>query len=103
MDDDRPLWRRMFESWNAQVGPRLEQVVRTDQFADQAAWLAGLSRRRNEVAEAFSRRLMHAWNMPTATDITNLKRQVEALDRELHKVNKTLEEVRDGNQPKRRS
>src|SRR4051812_41424506 len=94
--DERPLWRRMFEAWNTQVGTRLEQVVRTDQFADQAALVAGLNRRRNEIAEQFSRRVMHFWNIPTATDIANLKRQVEALDRELHKVNKTLEEVRDG-------
>ena len=95
--DERPLWRRMFDAWNAQVGTRLEQLVRTDAFADQAAWMQGLTRRRNEMAEQFSRRVMHLWNVPTASDVAALKRQIEALDRQLHKVNKTLEEVRDGN------
>ena len=101
--DDRPLWRRMFDAWNTQVGTRLEQAVRTDAFADQAAFIASLNRRRTEMAEQFSRRLMHFWNVPTASDVANLKRQVEALDRQLHKVNKTLEEVRDGNDLKRHS
>jgi hypothetical protein len=93
--DDQPVWRRMFDAWNTQVGTRLEQLVRTEEFADRAAFMAGLNRRRNEMAEQFSRRVMHFWNIPTASDVTALKRQVEALDRQLHKVNKTLEEVRD--------
>jgi hypothetical protein len=91
----------MFDTWNDQVGPRLEQMVRTDAFADQAAWWAEMNRRRTEMAEAFSRRLMHFWNMPTASDIAALKRQVEALDRQLHRVNKTLQEVRDAGEVKR--
>src|SRR6184192_1843792 len=93
--DDRPSWRRMFNAWNEQVGPRLEQMVRTEGFADQAAFFATLNRRRTEMAEAFTRRWMHLWNMPTASDVAALKRQVEGLDRQLHKVNKTLQEVRD--------
>jgi len=46
--------------------------------------------------------VMHFWNIPTASDVTALKRQVEALDRQLHKVNKTLEEVRDADDLNRR-
>jgi len=99
--DERPLWRRMFDAWNTQVGTRLEQLVRTDAFADQAAWFQAMTRRRDEAAEQFSRRMLHLWNIPTATDVTALKRQIESLDRQLHKVTKTLEEVRDGNDIKR--
>src|SRR5262249_42774590 len=99
--EDRPSWRRMFDAWNDQVGPRLEQMVRTDAFADQAAWWAELNRRRTEMAQTFSARLMHFWDMPTASDVAALKRQVEALDRQLHRVNKTLQEVRDAGDLKR--
>jgi hypothetical protein len=91
----------LFDAWNAQVGTRLEHVVRTDAFADQAAWIAGLNRRRDEMVEAMSRRLMHFWNLPTASDVAILKRRIEALDRQLLKVNKTLEEVRDATNLKR--
>ena len=99
--DERPSWRRMFDAWNDQVGPRLEQLVRTDAFADQAAWWSEVNRRRNEMAEAFSRRWMQFWNLPTASDVAALTRQVEALDRQLHRVNKTLQEVRDAGDLKR--
>jgi hypothetical protein len=99
--DDRPLWRRMFDAWNTQVGTRLEQVVRTEEFADRAAMIQAMNRRRTEMTEAFSRRVMHLWNMPTASDVAALKRQVEALDRQLNKANKTLEEMRDASDLKR--
>ena len=98
---DRPSWRRMFDAWNDQVGPRLEQMVRTDAFADQAAWFAGLNRRRNEMVESFSQRLMHFWNLPTANDVARLRRQVDVLQRQLHAVNKTLQEVRNAGELKR--
>jgi enamine deaminase RidA (YjgF/YER057c/UK114 family) len=99
--DERPGWRRMFDAWNEQVGPRLEQFVRTEAFADQAARFNELNRQRMEMAEAFSRRVLHLWNVPTASDVAALKRQVEALDRQLSKLNKTLQEVRDAGELKR--
>jgi len=101
--EEQPLWRRMFDSWNTEVGTRLEHVVRTEAFADQAAFIAGLNRRRAEATEAFSRRVMHLWNLPTASDVAILKRRIEALDRQLLKVTKTLEEVRDATDLKRHS
>jgi hypothetical protein len=99
--DERPSWRRMFDSWNEQVGPLLEQFVRTDAFADQAAWFAEVNRQWTEMTEEFSRRLLHAWNIPSASDVVGLKRQLEAVDRQLNRLNKTVQEARDASQLKR--
>ena len=54
------------------VGTRLEHMVRTDAFADQAAWFAELNRRRTEMAQSFSRWWLHFWNLPTASDVAAL-------------------------------
>jgi hypothetical protein len=91
----------MFDAWNDQVGPRFEQMVRTDVFADQAAGVAEFNRRWREMVESVSRRFLHFWNLPTASDVAALKRHVEALDRQVHRTNKTLQEVRDGGELKR--
>ncbi len=98
--DERPGWRQMFDAWNEQVGTRLEQFVRTDAFADQAAWFAEINRQSAQRAEEFTRRLLHAWNIPTASDVANLQRQLEAVDRQLNKLNKTVEEARDASELK---
>jgi len=99
--DERHIWRRMFDAWNDQVGPRLEQLVRTDAFADQAAWLAGLNRQRVQMAQELSSRLLHFWNIPAASDVAGLKRQLEALDRQVNNLNKQLQEAQDGEDLKR--
>jgi hypothetical protein len=99
--DDRASWRRMFDAWNEQVGTRLEHVVRTEAFADQASWFAEINRRRTSLAEELSRRWLHFWNVPTASDVAALKRRLESVDRQLHKVNKSLQEVRDAGELKR--
>jgi hypothetical protein len=99
--DERPGWRRMFDAWNEQVGPLLEQFVRTDAFADQAARFAEINRQWTQMAEEFSQRVLHAWNIPSASDVTGLKRQLEALDRQLNRLNKTVQEARDANELKR--
>jgi hypothetical protein len=99
--DERPGWRRMFDAWNEQMGPRLEQFVRTDAFADQAAFWADVNRQWTQMAEEFSRRLLHAWNIPSASDVVDLKRQLEALDRQLNRLNKTVQEARDASELKR--
>ena len=99
--DERPGWRQMFDAWNEQVGTRLEQFVRTDAFADQAAWFAEFNRQRVQMAEEFSRRLLHAWNIPSASDVADLKRQLEALDRQLTRLNKTVQEGSDASELKR--
>jgi hypothetical protein len=53
------------------------------------------------MVESFSQRLMHFWNIPTANDVARLRRQVETLQRQLHAVNKTLQEVRNAGELKR--
>jgi prefoldin subunit 5 len=44
---------------------------------------------------------MHFWNIPTASDVARLRRQVDTLQRQLHAVNKTLQEVRNAGELKR--
>jgi hypothetical protein len=94
--DERPLWRRMFEAWDKQVGPRLEEFVRTEEFADRVALLERMNRRAAEMAEGFTRQVLRFWNLPSATDLDRLNRQLAAIDRQLRNINKTLGEVQDG-------
>jgi hypothetical protein len=76
-----PLWRRLYDTAERTVAPRLESVVRTGHFARGAA-LAGWAQAtaRTQVA-AFSARVWHLVNLPTGTDIGRLRAQIGALDR----------------------
>ena len=87
-----PLWRRLYDSAERTVGPRLESVVRTEHFARGAA-LAGWAQAtaRTQVA-ALSARVWHSVNLPTGTDVARLRAQVGALDREVRRLAFHLEQ-----------
>jgi hypothetical protein len=94
--DERPLWRRAFDAVDADLAPRLEQFVRTEQFADGMAFVNRLNKRARETAEELNRQALHFWNRPTASDVADLKRQLAAMDRQLRKLTKQLGESQRG-------
>jgi hypothetical protein len=87
-----PLWRRLYDTAERAVSPRLESVVRTEHFARGAA-LAGWaqSTARTQMA-ALSARAWHLVNLPTGTDIARLRAQIGALDREIRRLALHLEQ-----------
>jgi len=87
-----PLWRRLYDTAERAVAPRLESVVRTEHFARGAAlteWAQATARAR---VEALSARVWHLMNLPASTDIARLRTQVGALDREVRRLSLRLEQ-----------
>jgi hypothetical protein len=92
MADDRPVWRQAFDAFEQAVGPRLEEFVRTDQFADAASsFTRAQSDMQRRVEEALSQ-LWHFWNIPAGSDVRRLSEQVASLERRLREMSKLLEE-----------
>ena len=87
-----PLWRRLYDTAERAVAPRLESVVRSEHFSRGAA-LAGRAQAtaRAQVAE-LSARAWHLMNLPASTDIARLRTQIGALDREVRRLALRLEQ-----------
>lgn len=89
-----PLWRRLYDSADRLVTPRLESLVRTDHFSRAAAaatWAQSVTRRQ---VDAVSARLWHLVNLPAGTDVLRLRAQIGALDREVRRLTLQLERER---------
>jgi polyhydroxyalkanoate synthesis regulator protein len=97
MAADRPLWRQAFDAVDTNLGPRMEELVRSEQFADGVAFLNRLNKQAIEAAERLNRQAMHFWNRPTASDVAELKKQLAAMQRQLRAMAKQLEEGGRGN------
>jgi polyhydroxyalkanoate synthesis regulator phasin len=80
---DRPLWRRAFDAVDGRVGRSVEDVVRSDVFADAVSTALRLQRRAHREAERQTRRVLHTFNVPAATDVKRLSQQLAALQREV--------------------
>ena len=89
-----PRWRQAFDAVERRVTPRAEEVVRSEAFAVGAA----LTRRAVTVARGSARdltaRAWHLLNLPAGTDVSRLRAQVGALDREVRRLTLQLEAAR---------
>lgn len=89
-----PRWRQAFDAVERRVTPRAEEVVRTEAFTVGAA----LTRRAATVARGSARdltaRAWHLLNLPAGTDVSRLRAQVGALDREVRRLTLQLEAAR---------
>jgi outer membrane murein-binding lipoprotein Lpp len=89
-----PRWRQAFDAVERRVTPRAEEVVRSEAFAVGAA----LTRRAVTLARGSARdltaRAWHLLNLPAGTDVSRLRAQVGALDREVRRLTLQLEAAR---------
>jgi hypothetical protein len=89
-----PLWRQAFDAAERAVSPRAESLVRTPSFHVGVALLRrteGVLRGsvRNATARAW-----HLVNLPAGSDVSRLRAQIGALDREVRRLGLQLEAER---------
>ena len=90
MADERPLWKKLYDRIEKEVAPRLEAMVRTDQFADFTAVVTRLRNEMNRRVERASRQNLHAWNLPAGSDVKRLSEQVASLERRVRDLQQQL-------------
>lgn len=86
-------WREIYNEWEKAVAPGLEQFTASDGFRDFMAASAKVTSALTAEFERASRRWLHFWNLPAATDVRKLRQQVAAVDRELKGLKNLVFEV----------
>jgi hypothetical protein len=89
-----PLWRQAFDAAERRVTPRAEEFVRRDTFAIGAALLRRATTLARDSARDATTRAWHLLNLPAGTDVSRLRAQVGALDREIRRLTLQLEAER---------
>jgi hypothetical protein len=100
--DERPLWRQLFDAWEKEAGPRLEEYVQTDEFAERMNAFQQTNRRMAEMNEEAGRRFLRSWNLPSASDIEQLSQQVADLDRRLRALSQRVDQAAPALGPRKR-
>jgi polyhydroxyalkanoate synthesis regulator phasin len=79
----KPLWRHVFDAVDQRVSGPVEAGAHSDLFSDLVTLQIKLGRRAQREVEKRTRRVLHAVNLPTATDVRRLSEQVASLQRQL--------------------
>jgi hypothetical protein len=93
MSDQRPLWRKAFDSVERAIGPGLESAVKSDEFADVATVAMRVRTDVARGAERAMRRALHFWNLPAGSDMKRLSDQVASVERRLRDLAKRFDEL----------
>ena len=88
---DSPLWRRAFDSVERPLGRTLDRVVQTGAYADLVATSWKLAARARRDFERTSTWALHLWNVPAATDLDRLARQVAHVERQVRDLSREVE------------
>jgi hypothetical protein len=91
---DAPLWRQAFDAVERRVTPPAEQLVRTPGFAVGAALVGRARSVARGAARGLTARAWHLVNLPAGSDVSRLRSQVGALDREVRRLTVALETER---------
>jgi hypothetical protein len=89
-----PLWRRAYDAVDKAVTPRAEEFVRTDTFAVGAALVQRTTSLARGAVRGASARAWHLLNLPAGTEVSRLRAQLGALDREVRRLTIALEQER---------
>ena len=90
-DASPPLWRQAFDAVERRVTPRAEEFVRTETFAVGAALTRRAVTLTRDTARGATTRFWHLIDLPAGTDVSRLRAQVGALDREVRRLTLQLE------------
>ena len=86
-----PLWRQAYDAAERRVTPHADRLVRTPSFAVGAAVLRRTQRLVRSSAEGATARAWHLLNLPAGSDVSRLRAQIGALDREVRRLTVQLE------------
>jgi hypothetical protein len=90
-DPSPPLWRQAFDAVERRVTPHAEEFVRTETVAVGAALARRAVTLTRDTARGATTRLWHLIDLPAGTDVSRLRAQVGALDREVRRLTLQLE------------
>jgi hypothetical protein len=88
----RPWWRPLVDEIDRRVTPPVNQVVRTNMFADTVSMLTRLEVRLRRRIERQSTWLLHQYNLPAAADMRRVRAQLAAVEARLRDVSERLED-----------
>jgi hypothetical protein len=86
-----PKWREAFDAVDRAVAPHAESFVRTPGFSTGVAVLRRAQVLARSSARGLTARAWHLLNLPAGSDVSRLRAQIGALDREVRRLTVQLE------------
>jgi hypothetical protein len=91
---DQPSWRQRFDALEKELSPRLESLVRSEQFAVAVGLAARAQRAAEGTFARTTRRALHRLNLPAGTDMSRILHEIGQLRLQVGELSAELDEAR---------
>jgi hypothetical protein len=91
---DQPVWRQGFDAVEHELSPRLEAVVRSEEFAVAVGLAARVQRTIEGELSRTTRRILHRLNLPAGSDVTRILNEIGQLRLQIRDLQADLDEAR---------
>jgi hypothetical protein len=91
---DTPTWRQGFDAVERQLAPRLDALVRSEQFAVAVGLATRVQRAVEGELARNTRRMLHRFNLPAGTDVARILEEIGQLRMQIRELTAELEEAR---------
>ncbi len=85
-----PRWKQTFDRLDRALGPRVNEIMRSDEVASLMALAQRGRRELEQRSEQASRRALHWFNLPAGSDVNRLLTEIAHLEREVRDLRKQL-------------
>jgi hypothetical protein len=89
---DKPAWRPLFDGAERLIGRPLEALVASTTFADVLATVAKVQHHSQRRFERAAERGLRMVNLPAASELDRLARQVGAVERHLRELSDQIDQ-----------
>lgn len=83
---DTPAWRQAYDRLEREVAPRLEELLRSEQFAVAVGLVSRVQRSMEAEAGKSTRRVLHRLNLPAGSDVVRILNEIGQLRRQVHEL-----------------
>lgn len=86
-----PRWRQGYDAIESMIGSQLEQLVRSDRFAQAAGVIVQVQRELEQRGSRLSRQVLHRLNLPAGSDVSRLLTEIGDLKTQVRQLTAQLE------------
>ena len=95
MADDKPVWRKMFDTMEGGARGPVEDWANSEQFSNMLLNASTRWNDLNQTTQEHLAKLMHAANVPAYSDIAKLTRMVGSLTSKIDGLEARLEDMQE--------
>lgn len=92
---ENPMFKKMFELGEEQVGKLAQQLLSNEKFVNAMQTIVGNTLKAKGMMDKNVRMALSAMNLPSVADMENLKKKLDELDETIQRLEDSVEKLGD--------